>query len=594
MSRWRFAQMDSGVNWRMRLVGIAFGASLALILIRVFCLQLFPESSDLLTHLASRQYQAEITLNPYRGTIYDHRYTPLAISIKTPSVAINPRVFSPGPDKLADLSSLIGVPETKIRQLAARDSYFAWLRRKLPWELAERIRRLEISGVHFLSEHSRYYTGGGSAAHLLGYVGTDNTGLLGLEHSQNKLLQGQPATILSLKDARGEQIFLNSRDITQGRPGRNIVLTIDRVIQEIAEAELKKGMEKSGSQGGFILVGDPHTGRILAMASRPGFNPNKPGSVKLKNTKNLAVSWSFEPGSVMKPFVIAAAIEKKLTTPYEIHNCEKSGRLAVGSRSYIHDDHPREFATTEEVLIHSSNICTFKIAMRLGKKGLYKALSDFGFAGSTSLISVPGKVRGHLSSWKKWRPIRFANISFGQGLLVTGAEIIQAYSVIANGGYLVSPYVVERIEQQNGEVIEEFSPVMRRKVISSETARSLAIILRKVTEEGTATRALLQEYTTAGKTGTAEKTDPATRRYSPDKRIANFAGFAPAESPHVVIYVALDEPSNKPYYGGVWAAPVFREVAKKSLKYLNVAQGRMSTHAANGFEEKPSVLNGRF
>ena len=555
---------------RHKLIRISFHSLFFIILLRVTYIQLFPGSEDLLSHLANKQYQSVIELHPYRGTIYDHRYIPLAISIKTPSVAVNPKVFNPSKENRKKLAKLLDLPEPKIRALSDKDSYFAWLKRKIPWELSEMIRKMNLKGMHFLSEHSRYYTGGEDAAHLLGYVGTDNTGLLGLEHSQNMILKGQATTIISLKDARGEQILLNNRDIRPGRSGKNLILTIDRVIQEISEKALKRAIKKSGSKAGFVLVSDPHTGRILAMASRPGFNPNDPGSISMSKTKNLALSWAFEPGSTLKPFVIAAAIEQKLTSPFEIHNCEKSGRLPIDRFNSIHDDHPREFATTEEILIYSSNICTFKIAQRLKEEGLYKTLKNFGFSGRSTLIDVPGHVSGYMSPWKKWKPIRFANISFGQGMLVTGLEVIQAYGAIANGGYLISPYVIERTESERGVILDDYGPAVRQKVLSAETARAVSRILKKVTEEGTAQKAQMDHYTAAGKTGTAEKPDPESRAYSKEKRIANFAGFTPANRPHLVIYVVLDEPGNKPYYGGMWAAPAFREIAQESLQYLNV------------------------
>lgn len=556
-------------NSRVRMLNLGFVFGIIIVIIRIIFLQLFSDSANFLNNLASHQYQSETKLTPYRGTIYDHKYTPLAISVKTTSVAINPKIFSPEPAELRKLSSLLNISEKTIKQTIKKDSYFAWLKRKVSWDHVEDIKKMKLRGMHFLPEHARYYTGGASAAQLIGFVGTDNTGLFGLEYSQNDLLEGRPTTVLNLRDARGEQILLDSKDIRPIRSGKNIILTINRVIQEIAEKELEEGVRMSGSVAGFVLVSDPHTGRILAMASKPGFNPNDSTSVKTENTRNLAVAWRFEPGSVIKPFVIAAALEKKITTPYEIYNCE-NGRYQVGPSNYIHDDHPMEFATTEEILIYSSNICTFKIAEKLGEKGLYNALKNFGFANNTRLTDVPGSLSGQIFSWKSWKPIRFANISFGQGLLVTGLEIVQAYSMIANGGYQISPYVIDRVESQRGKIIEDFGPTIRRRVISSKTAQAIATILRKVTEKGTAQNAKLNDYSSAGKTGTAEKIDPISRRYSLDKRIANFAGFVPATSPHLVIYVVLDEPSVKPYYGGVWAAPVFRKIAEKTLKYLNV------------------------
>ena len=514
--------------------------------IRAIFIQIFPSSEKLLKNIATQQYQSNIKLSAYRGTIYDHRHMPLAISIKTPSIAVNPKVFNPNSHQIAVLQKILGTSKKRILTASKKNNYFAWLKRKIPHQASAKIKKLDIKGMHFLLEPARYYPGGSAASQVIGYVGTDNFGLLGLEQKYDKTLQGASSKIISLKDAHGQQILMDSNLATPEQTGHNLILTLDKVIQEITEDALKRGLNKSAAKKGFAIVMDPHTGRILAIANHPSFNPNNPSSLNnFDHTRNLAVSERFEPGSVMKPFIIAQAFEHRTTSPFDIHNCEKNGRYKVSPRNFIHDDHPKEFLTTEEVLINSSNICTFKIAEVLGADKVFASLKIFGFSNPDLQLNLPGVSFGSVSHWKSWSPIRFANISFGQGLLTTGVEIVKAYSVIANGGHLVNPYLVERIETATGETLKDFSPIIKRNVISKETSAQLKVILKKVVQLGTAKRARSSLYSTAGKTGTAEKIDPKTKAYSQTKRIASFAGFSPVQDPHLVAYVLLDEPGKK-------------------------------------------------
>ena len=316
-------------------------------------------------------------------------------------------------------------------------------------------------------------------------------------------------------------------------------------------------------------MADPHTGRILALANYPSFNPNAYSKLDLNRTRNSATKLLFEPGSITKPLVISYALEEGETTRSEIHNCEKDGRYEISKGLYIHDEHPQEFMTTAEILIHSSNICTAKVAQRLGPQQTFLALKKFGLSRKNPF--VPGTAAGRLSEWKTWQPIQLANIAFGQGFLVNGLDIVQAYSVFANGGYLVTPYLLERVESSTGKTVKSSESGERKPILSPSTAAAMKGFLARVVREGTGSRAISALYTTGGKTGTAEKYDLKLKKYSDNLRVASFAGFAPVLDPHLVIFVAIDEPKQKPYYGGRWAAPAFREIADRSLKYLNVA-----------------------
>ena len=564
---------------------LVFFLGLYLLLIgRSFWLHVFSDSEKL-TPIANQQYQSAIKLPPYRGTIYDRRYVPLAISVKTPSIAINPRVFDPSEEEEKQLSSLLGIEVSKIRETEGKKNYFAWLKRKILPETFDLVKKLDINGLYGVMEPSRYYPQGTHAAHLVGLVGTDDNGLLGLEQSYNKKLKGTANEILRFKDAKGHQIFLNAEAALPQNSGYNLVLTIDSVIQEIAETVLEKWVHESSAKGGFALIADPHTGRILAVANQPGFNPNDPQLIKMQTTNNLAFNMLYEPGSIMKSFVISSALEKGLTNDEEIFNCEK-GSFKVDKHLSIHDEHPKELLTTSEILIHSSNIGVYKIAKRLGKKGLYNSLRNFGFGAQVPLLEFPGTSGGQISNPEKWETIRFSNIAFGQGLLVNGLEVIAAYSVFANGGNLIQPHVVERIENEEGEILYSSESINKKKILSPKTVTTMRKILERTVSEA-AVRAKTSFYTTAGKTGTTEKVDPVLRTYSETMRIASFVGFAPVTDPYIVAYIVIDEPQKKPYYGAVWAAPAFSEIVSNTLRYLNVAPDKKTSDVGKVLSLKP-------
>ncbi len=534
---------------------------------RAVILQLSNYHASNLETIAERQYKTPHELAPFRGTIYDHKKHPLAISIETPAIAINPKIFKETTSKdLHTLAKLLHIPKEKILSLLKRDTHFAWLKHKVPYDTAEKIKKLNLKGMHFILEPTRFYPEGHHAASLIGYVGTENAGLLGIEYAFDASLKGIPLHIVRLKDAKGQWIYTHPQSVSANPKGFDLTLTLDLVIQGIAEQALEKWVTKSKARRGFIIVADPHTGRILSLANYPSFDPNDSQSLNIENTKNIATSDTFEPGSIVKPFVIAQALENKITHENELHYCE-NGAYEIEPGLAIHDDHKIEYATTTEIISNSSNICTFKIAKKLGKNRLFQIMNDF-FLKFKKPLGLPGEVSGSIAQWTQWKEIRFANIAFGQGFLVSGLEVIQAYSAIANGGNLIKPYIIENFG--NSLKKENESNPQRIPLLSTETTMVMRRMLTKVVTEGTGTKAQTQDYTVAGKTGTVEKIDPKTKIYSKNLRVASFAGFAPVKDPHLVIYVLIDEPQEKPYYGGVWAAPAFAEVAQSVLKYLNV------------------------
>lgn len=551
-----------------------------LIFVRAIVIHLNPPSSKSLANIADRQYQKPNTLSPYRGTIYDRRGIPLAMSVRLPSLAVNPRIFRPTQDQVALLARHLKLSPKKILDKSKSQGYFAWLKRKVPVDTAKKIVDAQIAGLNSIQEPSRFYPEGTSGAHLLGYVGIDDHGLQGLEQQFEAVLRGNPESGSMSVDARGRPIFYTPDRAAPEKSGHDIVLTIDRAIQQIADTALKKGVLTAQAKSGYAIVSNPHSGKILAIANYPDFDPNFLSRGNSAQTRNFALLDLVEPGSVVKPFVVAMALEKKLTAPSEQHNCENG--VYNFSGGVIHDDHPKKILTTSEVVIHSSNICTFKLAMKIGAESVFNTFHNFGLVSPEISLGYPGELHGRLSNWKNWKAIRFANVSFGQGFLTNALSIVQAYGAIANGGKLLHPVLVEKIKEGETEVTPEkaINNTIRRAV-SPEVARSLREMLQRVVLEGTASKAAMSNYTSGGKTGTAQKVDSKTRTYSLTKRIASFVGMAPALDPELVIYVVVDEPGRQPYYGGLWAAPIFSEIASASLQYLNVPPDKSPNIAAS-------------
>jgi cell division protein FtsI (penicillin-binding protein 3) len=542
-----------------------------IVAVRAITIQVVSPSADILGNLARRQYQTKIDLAPYRGNIYDRRGEPLAISIRRPSFYINPKVFDPTREQIKKLSKTLGVPAPKVKAIADKNSYFAWLARKVERAQADQVNEMKIDGLWEISEPSRFYPSGLEMVPILGSVGIDNNGLSGLELAFEKILKGENLTTFRHRDARGKAIYSDSILASPEKTGKNIVLTIDSAIQDIAQTALEKGLINAQAKSGFAIVSDPHTGRILAIANHS--NGKRFGASQDESQRNFGLADTFEPGSVVKPLLIGKAMDAGLVKMEDVHNTY-NGFYREGSIR-IHDDHGAPSMTTEEVITHSSNIGTFNIVRRLGAEGLYNAYMDLGFTKSEQLLGLSGQSRGRLTHFEKWAPSRFANLAFGQGIAVTALEMVQAYGAIANGGTLMRPYLIDHIESAEGGMLEARSSEILRRVYSPEAAFKIRQVLQKTVEEGTGSHAKLTEYTSGGKTGTSQKFDITTHSYSSNLRIAGFIGFAPVSDPHLVIYVVVDEPGAKTGYGGLWAAPVFSEIAEETLRYLNVAPDKV-------------------
>jgi len=421
--------------------------------------------------------------------------------------------------------------------------------------------------VHFIKEHKRYYPNGELAAQLIGFTGLDPHGLEGLELKYDADILGEGGFLVIERDNRGHGIGAGDPLVNRGRYGASLHLTIDKNIQYIAEKELEAAVRQQRARAGTVVVLEPHTGKILAMASQPDFNPNSFARFGPANYRNRAIADSYEPGSTLKVFLAAAALNEQLFKPGDRIDCEK-GVYRVGGKT-IHDHHPYGRLTLPEVIKFSSNIGAAKIGKKLERERFYRYLTDFGFGDITG-IELPGESRGLLRSPDEWFEVDLAAISFGQGLTVTPLQLATATAAIANGGYLMRPYLVEQIDDGNGQVLRKVSPKVQRQVVSSEVAERVAKMMIGTTDDdGTGTLAAVAGYQVAGKTGTAQKVDPVTGGYSVDKRLSSFVGFVPAEDPKLVILVMVDEPQEKTY-GGLVAAPVFARIAAQALTQLQV------------------------
>lgn len=534
--------------------------------VRCFYLQVIQHNQ--LVKLAERQHSRTISVVPARGGIFDKTGAPLAVSVEMDSLFAEPRRIDNPTAAATALAPIIRVDRQELIKKLSTDKGFVWLARQLPPEVTLKIKELKIFGLGFAKESKRFYPNFEMAAHILGFTGLDPGGLEGVEKFYNTAIQGETGFLITERDALGRNMTIKQAEVHNAVPGKNVTLTIDKNIQYFTEKELAKAVNDSKAKGGIAIVADPYTGKILALANYPAFNPNSFKNYPVAALRNRCVADNFEPGSTFKVFLMSAAIEEKIVGPQDTIHCE-NGRYSFGGR-IIRDDHPHGRATVAEVLKYSSNIGSAKIGFKLGEERLHRYLRSFGF-GEKSSIDLPGEASGLLRPPSKWYSIDLATISFGQGVSITAIQLLNGVSAIANGGVLMKPYLVERIADSTGKELQHFEPKVVRRVISPETAKTVTQMMEGVTQTGgTATKAALDGIRVAGKTGTAQKVDPATKAYSPTKRTATFVGFVPADRPVLSILVVIDEPKTSPY-GGVVAAPAFKEIAFNTLSYLKVS-----------------------
>lgn len=552
------------------IISLAFAAVIA----RLAYIMLL--NHDLFLAKARGQHTKKETIPVKRGIIYDRQGRELAINLETESVFCDPvevrktedqgRPLKPQrPEEVAaHLSKALGADaKAVLAKLNTDDKHFLWIERKVDQERAKQVHDMKLRGIGFIPEHKRYYPKGTLASHLIGFVNSENAGLEGIERQYDKHLSTQTESATRVKDARGNTL---SEGMLKELKGNDIVLTIDEGLQHIVEKNLDAAMAKWHAASATVIMMDPYTGEILALANRPTYNLNDSGNAGMQKLRNRAITDVYEPGSTFKIVAGAAALEEGTATPKSRYDCS-AGTIEVGGRR-IKDDHRHGVLTFEEVIQKSSNVGTIKIGLGLGKQRMYEYIRRFGFGEKTG-IDIAGEVSGLLRVPEKWSGMSIGAISIGQEVGVTPLQIVRAYAAIANGGLLVKPHVVAAIRTPDGKLVHKTTPKTER-ILSEKNAVMFRDILKGVTEAGgTAKTAAVDGNKVAGKTGTAQIFDTRAKRYSKDRYIGSFVGFVPAGDPRIVMIVVMHEPKGA-IYGGVVAGPVFKDISNEALSYLSV------------------------
>jgi cell division protein FtsI (penicillin-binding protein 3) len=544
---------------RLVIVAAVLGLWTAAAVARLMDLQLL-RYSDFLSR-AERQQQRIVEISPKRADILDRNLNELAMSTSLDSCFAVPNEISDTDLAARLLASVLGLSPDEIATRLSSSHSFVWIARKLPPATVARIRQLNLRGIYFQKENQRFYPKRDLAAAVLGYVDIDEKGLGGIEYQLDSSIRSKAARMLILTDAHNR--WYESADKTP-EAGSSVVLTVDENIQFIAEKELATAIEQTHARAGTVLVQDPSNGEILAMASWPKFNPNAAAGSPAEARMNRAVGALYEPGSVFKIVTLSAAIDQGITSPDEVVDCQMGAIYIAGHR--IRDHKAYGLLTVSQILAHSSDVGAIKIGLRLGAPKFYEYIRAYGF-GELTGIDLPGENRGLLRHVENWTPVSVGSISMGQEVGVTPLQMINAVSAIANGGLLYRPHIV--LALRRGSQMDQESQPPPRRVVRQTTAAAMRAMLEGVVLNGTGTKAQLDGYTSAGKTGTAQKIDPATGRYSATQLIASFVGFAPINNPAVTILVQLDSPVGL-HEGGSVAAPVFKRIAEQVLPYLNV------------------------
>ncbi|MGO9083761.1 MAG: penicillin-binding protein [Candidatus Sulfotelmatobacter sp.] len=554
----------SGTNSRLYLLGALLLLWCVAICGRLVYLQVF--SYGKFVKQAGHQQQRAIPLTAKRGVIYDRAGRELAMSVLVDSAFAVPTEVKDLPTAVSLITRITGEDHNVVLADCQTHKTFCWVARKADDETIERIKSLNLQGIHFQKEPKRFYPARDLAAQVLGSVGMEDSGQSGIEHEFDDELRGRPGKMFISVDAHKEWF---SDVETQPEPGENLVLTIDKNIQYIAEKELDQAIHDTQAISGTVIVENPHTGEILALANRPTFNPNLRKQITPAALTNRAVSYVYEPGSTFKLVTISAALEEKLTTPDEVFDCQMGSIVYNGMR--IRDSKPHGLLPVWGVLAASSDVGSIKIAMRLGEDRYYKYIRAFGFGQPTG-IELPGETRGLSKPPSRWSKVSIAAISIGQEIGISPIQLAGLTSTFANDGIWVAPRIVAgTVQPQGTPQTVAFHPGASHRVISSFTAAEMRSMMEKVVIDahGTGRRAILEGYSSAGKTGTGQKVDPATGAYSKTKYVGSFGGFAPVNNPQIVVAVILDSAVG-PHQGGQVAAPVFRRIAQQVLEYLHV------------------------
>ena len=517
-----------------------------------------------LAERAKQQHVKVEDIQARRGIIFDRLGREIALNLELESLYGDPESLNLTNEDIKKLALVVDKEARVILSKIPEAGRFAWIERKIEPETAEKIRALHIKGLGLRPEAKRYYPKGELASHILGFVGIDNQALEGIELQYDKYLKTAGGKIFLGRDASGRTL---SSGVNTEAKGNNVVLTIDEVIQHIAEKELDRAMVQWRAAAASVIVMDPFTGEVLALANRPSYDPNRPGSASNSERRNRAITDCYEPGSTFKIVIGAGSLEEKIVRPNSLFDVSRGGINAGGKT--IRDVHKYGVLSFQEVIQKSSNVGSIMVGMKLGKERIYQYAKLLGF-GEKSGIDLPGEVSGWMVPPEKWSGTSIGAIPIGQEVAVTPLQVLRAYAAIANGGFLVRPHVVSEVISPDGQTLISFRNEEKKRVLSARTAELFTDILKSVVEEGgTGQSASVNGNEVAGKTGTAQMINPLTKRYSKEKYVSSFVGFVPADDPKLAIIVVVYEPKGQ-IYGGVVAAPVFRDIADKALSYLDV------------------------
>lgn len=536
------------------------------VLFRLATLQVLQAAE--LTVKADRQHQKTVSLEGVRGAIVDRHGKMLAMNLEVPSVFGVPTALDSPAKTARSLSPVLHVRADELERKLRQDRGFVWLARKLDPEQGRRLERMPMEGIGIVLEGRRFYPKGPLLSHVLGFAGMDGEGLEGIERRYESHLHGEKRVTVLQRDALGRTVFPKKLSNEQSpAPGHQLILTIDEVIQYVVEKELEEAVARAEAKSGTMIVLDPSTGALLASAVSPRFDPNAVSALRPDRWRNRALTDAYEPGSTMKAVLAAAAIEERVMKPDTMVFGEQ-GRMAIGN-TMIHDHEKLGWLSFAQVIQKSSNVGAAKAGMALGEQRFYRYLQSFGF-GERTEIDLPGEAAGLLKHPRDWGGRTLASVSMGQEIGVTPMQMVSAVAAIANGGVLMRPYVVSEIRDAQGQTLKEVLPHVKRRVISPETARTVTTILEGVVTDGTGGKAAIAGFRVAGKTGTAQKIDSRTGRYSATQFVSSFVGYVPANNPRLAMIVLIDEPRGESW-GGTVAAPVFNRVGEQVLNYLGVS-----------------------
>jgi len=567
------------MNPRARIILGGLVAVYMLVVLRAFHIQILGVRG--IRERGAKQYCVKIPLVPQRGAILDRTGNELAVSVSTKSVFVQPAKLASIDTAAEILSRRLSRPVSELRKQLSSEKGFLWVKRQMPSSAAEEaVREIrealgggkkhgwDDQGIGLVEEPKRFYPNRELASSLLGFTDLDSAGIEGVEKSLDKYLKGERAFLECERDAKGRIMVPSSIPMEVNSRGSSVSLTVDRNVQHIAESELKTAADKYRARGGVALVMRPKTGEILALATLPAYNPNSPATAVPEARKNHAITDTFEPGSTFKVFTMASALEMGSVKTSEKIFCENGSYRYAGR--VLHDAHPHGWLTVPEVLKYSSNIGASKISERMDPERFFDMIRSFGFGTKTG-IELIGEVGGIMPPRAGFHGIRRATVSFGQGISVTPIQMATALSAVVNGGKVMKPYIVKEIRDPEGKVVYRGEPKELRRVISPSTSEQMRQMMGLVVQEdGTGTQARIKGFLVGGKTGTAQKVEVGTGKYSANKRISSFIGFLPLQDPELMILVVIDEPKGA-VYGGVVAAPAFNQIAVKTAYYLGIS-----------------------